>query len=132
VSAGASNDCVHLISFSWEGPLRRQKRRRTTTRSSASCHQRSLWRSKKRITRSRDPSGVSARIVLLDYFTVAVLLLMGHFEQMSLKYHPDKNKEEGAEDMFMLIAEAYECLSNEVCPPEVMQSRRIDNTATAY
>lgn len=51
---------------------------------------------------------------------------------MSLKYHPDKNKEEGAEDMFMLIAEAYECLSNEVCPPEVMQSRRIDNTATAY
>jgi molecular chaperone DnaJ len=32
---------------------------------------------------------------------------------MSLKYHPDKNKEEGAEEIFMKIAEAYEVLSDE-------------------
>jgi molecular chaperone DnaJ len=35
------------------------------------------------------------------------------YHRMSLKYHPDKNKEEGAEDHFMLIAEAYEVLSDE-------------------
>eukprot|EP00961_Rhodomonas_salina_P258203 3489858-Rhodomonas_salina.2 len=35
------------------------------------------------------------------------------YHKMSLKYHPDKNKEEGAEDMFMSIAEAYEVLSDE-------------------
>eukprot|EP00960_Hanusia_phi_P029598 748050-Hanusia_phi.AAC.6 len=35
------------------------------------------------------------------------------YHKMSLKFHPDKNKEEGAEEKFMLIAEAYEVLSDE-------------------
>ena len=35
------------------------------------------------------------------------------YHKLSLKYHPDKNKEPGAEDMFMNIAEAYEVLSDE-------------------
>uniref|UniRef100_A0A7S4PRA3 Uncharacterized protein n=1 Tax=Guillardia theta TaxID=55529 RepID=A0A7S4PRA3_GUITH len=35
------------------------------------------------------------------------------YHKMSLKYHPDKNKEEGAEERFMMIAEAYEVLSDE-------------------
>lgn len=43
---------------------------------------------------------------------------------MSLKYHPDKNKEEGAEDHFMLIAEAYEVLSDDE------KRRAYDNSGT--
>lgn len=35
------------------------------------------------------------------------------YHKLSLKYHPDKNKDPGAEDMFMSIAEAYEVLSDE-------------------
>jgi len=35
------------------------------------------------------------------------------YHKLSLKYHPDKNREPGAEDMFMNIAEAYEVLSDE-------------------
>lgn len=35
------------------------------------------------------------------------------YRQMSLKYHPDKNKEEGAAEKFAEIARAYEVLSDE-------------------
>mmetsp|Transcript_11569 Transcript_11569/g.15234 ORF Transcript_11569/g.15234 Transcript_11569/m.15234 type:complete len:372 (-) Transcript_11569:159-1274(-) len=35
------------------------------------------------------------------------------YRQMSLKYHPDKNREEGASEMFSKIARAYEVLIDE-------------------
>ena len=34
------------------------------------------------------------------------------YKKLALKYHPDRNKEDGAEDMFKKIAEAYSVLSN--------------------
>ncbi len=34
------------------------------------------------------------------------------FRKNALKYHPDKNEAEGAEEKFKLIAEAYDVLSN--------------------
>lgn len=33
---------------------------------------------------------------------------MPHSLQLSLKYHPDKNTEEGAADIFMQLGKAYE------------------------
>lgn len=35
------------------------------------------------------------------------------YHKLALKYHPDKNKEHGAEDKFKEIGEAYDILSNE-------------------
>ena len=35
------------------------------------------------------------------------------FRKLAMKYHPDRNKEEGAEEKFKEINEAYEILSNE-------------------
>jgi molecular chaperone DnaJ len=32
------------------------------------------------------------------------------FRQLALKYHPDKNKQDGAEDQFKLVTEAYSVL----------------------
>ncbi|MDW0146753.1 MAG: DnaJ domain-containing protein [Nitrososphaeraceae archaeon] len=34
------------------------------------------------------------------------------FRALALKYHPDKNKNEGSKEKFMKIVEAYEVLSN--------------------
>lgn len=34
------------------------------------------------------------------------------FRTLALKYHPDKNKNEGSKEKFMRIVEAYEVLSN--------------------
>lgn len=68
----------------------------------------------------RDGFGTYAAEAKKDYYKLLGILptakpaeIKKAYHKMSLKYHPDKNKEEGAEDMFMSIAEAYEVLSDE-------------------
>lgn len=46
--------------------------------------------------------------------------------KLMLQYHPDKNKDEGAEEMFILIDKAYEILSNPVKKMEWEQTGRQD------
>lgn len=46
------------------------------------------------------------------------------FRQLAKKYHPDKNKEKGAQDEFIKIFKAYETLSNEKKRKEYDESRK--------
>jgi molecular chaperone DnaJ len=54
-----------------------------------------------------------------DYYEVLGVLrdaaekaIKNAFRQLALEYHPDRNKEPGAEEKFKEIAEAYAVLSN--------------------
>ena len=55
----------------------------------------------------------------MDYYSILEIEEDSNFEQIrkaykkqALKYHPDKNKSENAEDKFKNVVEAYEVLSN--------------------
>lgn len=39
-------------------------------------------------------------------------ILRKAYKKLSLQYHPDKNKEEGAEDLFKQIQSAYDTLTD--------------------
>ena len=35
------------------------------------------------------------------------------YRKLALKYHPDKNKTPGSQEVFRKVAQAYDCLSNQ-------------------
>merc|ERR1712212_558089 len=50
------------------------------------------------------------------------------YKKMALQFHPDKNKETGAEDMFKEVAEAYEILKQEAV--QMKQTQKETQTQT--
>ena len=68
--------------------------------------------------RSRSASSVSASVVTTHYTILGVERVASSaeikraFHRLALKYHPDKNKEAGAEEMFKKVSEAYNVLSD--------------------
>ena len=53
------------------------------------------------------------KFVLIRMADLALGCMVSLASQMALKYHPDKNPEEGAPDIFCQIKQAYEVLGND-------------------
>eukprot|EP00913_Durusdinium_trenchii_P022009 g20682.t1 len=59
--------------------------------------------------------GFGARLVLLALLWCwLVYIMMQDWEQLSLKYHPDKNPDAAAAEKFILIKKAYDALTDPV------------------